>query len=323
MRRLDKLKSRLKPFGFDDKLILVSMKGDPLPDDLIGETQGYDLISRADLLVNMLYGTHPNIVNLFHRTALIDIDPGLLQLWMSEGKIDVAEHDFYFTIGETVGTSEAKFPDAGLDWIYTPPCVSLEWWPVKNGKGDAPYSTVTHWTMGEWMTDGDEVYANDKKEGFKPFLALPNYVSEPLELALRIAPDEVSERERLESLGWQIRDSWEIASTPWEYQEYIQGSRGEFSCVKPSCLRLQNAWVSDRTICYLASGKPVVVQNTGPSEILPDAEGMFRFESLDDAAEAIQEIESNYDHQCKRAREFAEQHFDAKRVVSKILEISL
>jgi glycosyltransferase involved in cell wall biosynthesis len=114
-----------------------------------------------------------------------------------------------------------------------------------------------------------------------------------------------------------------VASTLQQYQAYIQASRGEFSAVKPSCVRLQNAWISDRTLCYLASGKPAVVQHTGPSSLLPDSQGLFRFRTVEEAARALREVEENYDDNCKHARELVEEHFDAKKVAAKLLEIGL
>jgi len=127
----------------------------------------------------------------------------------------------------------------------------------------------------------------------------------------------------MERLGWRIRRSREVAATPEMYQRYIQRSRGEFSCVKRSCIEFQNAWVSDRTACYLASGKPVVVQNTGPSEFLPNGEGMFRFATPVEAARAFDQINADYEHHCKAARRLAEAHFDAKKTAAKILSHAL
>jgi hypothetical protein len=151
---------------------------------------------------------------------------------------------------------------------------------------------VPNWaTSKEWVTFGEESYPNDKRSGFEPFLDLPRRTIQPLELALglaaderlRLTPYEEAER-RLEGKGWRVRHAAAVAGTPGAYQEYIQGSRGEFSCAKPSCVRLQNAWVSDRTLCYLASGKPAVVQHTGPSRFLPDAAGLFGFRDVPEAA---------------------------------------
>src|SRR5207253_7093448 len=102
------------------------------------------------------------------------------------------------------------------------------------------------------------------------------------------------------------RHSSAEAGSPDAYRSYIQRPRGEFSCAKASCMQFQNAWVSDRTLCYLASGKPVVVQHTGPSSYLPNGEGMFRFTSLDEAAAAITEINADYERHCRAARAIAE-----------------
>ena len=107
------------------------------------------------------------------------------------------------------------------------------------------------------------------------------------------------------------------------YQSYIQRSRGEFSCAKPSFMKFQNAWISDRTLCYLASGKPVVVQNTGPSSFLPNGEGMFRFSTLGEAADALATINADYARHCRSAREVAEAYFDGRQVLERILNFAL
>src|SRR6185369_12105658 len=120
-----------------------------------------------------------------------------------------------------------------------------------------------------------------------------------------------------------IVPSREIASSTERYQSYIQQSRGEFSCAKRSCMKFQNGWVSDRTLCYLASGKPVVVQDTGPSAFLPNGEGMFRFSTLDQAAAALEAINADYEHHCRAARKLAETHFDARQTAGKILRGTL
>jgi hypothetical protein len=281
-----------------------------------------DAATEADLLLNFRYGTPPEVVGRFRRSILVDIDPGLLQVWMSASQISVARHDLYFSTGETVGRLEAKFPDAGLPWQYTPPCVALDWWPSHQAAGDAPFTTVSHWYMDEWIKDEDgEFYRNDKQSGFLPFLDLPSRTTQPLELALCLGYD--GERVELEERGWRVRHSHEVTSTPWDYQRYIQSSCGEFSCVKPSCIRLQNAWISDRTLCYLASGKPAVVQHTGPSRFLPDAAGLFRFRDPEEAARCLEAATADYERQCRLARALAEEYFDARKVVGSVLERAL
>jgi hypothetical protein len=253
---------------------------------------------------------------------LVDIDPGLLQIWMSQGQISVARHDLYFSIGETVCRPGAGLPDVELPWQYTPPCVAVDRWLPHRAAEDAPFTTVSHWYMDEWIRDDDgQLYRNDKQSGFLPYLDLPSRTTQPLELALCLGYD--GEQRELEERGWRVRQSNEVTSTPWDYQHYVQASRGEFSCVKPSCVRLQNAWISDRTLCYLASGKPVVIEHTGPSSFLPDAAGLFRFRTMNEAVHCLEMAATDYEQQCRLARALAEEHFDARKVVGRVLERAL
>jgi glycosyltransferase involved in cell wall biosynthesis len=144
-----------------------------------------------------------------------------------------------------------------------------------------------------------------------------------LELALDLPDTEPEERAALERLGWTVRRSHEVAGTPESYAAYVRRSKGEVSCAKPSSVRFAHAWISDRTLCYLASGKPAVVQHTGDSRYLPEGEGLFRFRETAEAAAAMDAITEDYDHHCRAARAVAEEHFDAERVVGRVLERAL
>src|SRR5207249_3653243 len=135
--------------------------------------------------------------------------------------------------------------------------------------------------------------------------------------------DEAEEKKMLERLGWEVVHAQSVASTPGEYQQFIRQSRGEFSSAKPSCMKLQNAWVSDRTLCYLASGRPAVVQHTGASRFLPDARGLLRFRDIEEAAKYLDMVAADYPRQCRLARELAEEFFDAREVVARVLERAL
>ena len=133
----------------------------------------------------------------------------------------------------------------------------------------------------------------------------------------------MQERETLESKGWRVRETAEVAGTPWDYQRYIQGSFAEFSCAKPSCVRLQGAWISDRTLCYLASGRPAAVQFTGASALLPENGGLLRFASLDAAVAALRAIKKDYEFHAQRARELAERVVNVRSVAQQVLEWAL
>jgi hypothetical protein len=180
--------------------------------------------------------------------------------------------------------------------------------------------------MDEWIVRKNRLgrtsyYRNDKRAGFKPFLNLPPLVPARFELAIALDGD-VHEQARLEKKGWQVREAHEITYSAACYQSYIQHSRGEFSCCKPAYQKLQTGWLSDRTVCYLASGKPAIVQDTG-SRYLPDASGLFRFRTLEQARRHVEAVCSDYDRQCQMARRLAVEHFDAKLVVGKLLSSAM
>jgi hypothetical protein len=331
---IDRQRNRLTPYGLGDDLVMgTSQDFDkelrrfvghvPLPDHLSRVVLDLEVVEDADLVVNFFYQMPAEWLSRFRRTALVDIDPGLLQGWMRANRQMVADHDFYVTTGETVGKTGSKIADTGHPWQYIPPCVSLDHWNVSPPPAEAAYTTVSHWQMGEYEYDGDKVYSNDKRTGFLPFIDLPNRTPASLELALFLSDSDEAEAEEWRARGWSIITSRSVSSTPQSYRRYIQSSRGEFSAVKPSCITLENAWISDRTLCYLASGKPAVVEHTGPSRLLPDGDGLFRVRDVAEAAKAIDYIEANYTEQSQGARALAETHFGATQAAERMLEIAL
>jgi hypothetical protein len=317
--RIAAFRDRLEPYGLRDRFILYTAGGEFLN---VSRRRVRAICRETDLLLNFYQRIPRWVLEQFRRTALVDIDPGLLQYWISSGEMLVQRHDLYFTTGETVGKPRAHFPDCGLRWIPIRPPVSLDLWPRTPAPPEAPFTTVSGWWgRSDWIRDGDEVYDNNKRHAFLEYAELPRRTQVPLELALDLnlnSPDDEADLQLLASKGWRIRLSPKVAGTPERYQHYIQSSRGEFSCAKQSCMRFQNAWVSDRTLCYLASGRPAVVQDTGPSSILPNGRGFFRFSTLEEAAAALDEIASAYKRHALAARELAEL-FDARRVAETIV----
>jgi hypothetical protein len=320
------LSTRLADAGLPDRLIVYTGNRDEERRYLTMEADRAEtLFARADLVLNFNYEISPELLARFRRTALIDIDPGLLQLWMHNGDLAVARHDLHFTTGDTVGTPAARFAAGGVDWIHIRPPVSLDRWPVVRDRPRAEFTTVSSWSSDEWATDGEESvwYENSKRASFLEYLGLPEVARVPLELALNLDDDERQDIALLESHGWRVCRAEEVAATPTAYRTYVQQSAGEFSCAKPSCMHLQNAWVSDRTICYLASGRPAVVQHTGPSDSLDGGRGILRFTTLEQAAEALESVATDYDGHCSSAREVAETYFDARKIAAVILEAAL
>jgi hypothetical protein len=316
------LKSRLEPYGLADSVALFSLTDDPLPSEVAECALDFGEATEADLLINLWHSLPAFVVRRFRASAFVDTDPGLLQIWMTRGDVRLAPHDIYFTIGETVGTSAARFPDCGLRWHYTPPPVFLSEWPPAPADSTAPYTTVTHWWGSNFEFRGRAI-SEEKRDSFVKFMELPSRTSARLELAVCLAEHYETFRRQMEPAGWRLRDAWKVTSSLEGYRAYIQRSRGEFSCAKPAYVTLETAWVSDRTLCYLASGKPAIVQHTGPSRFLPDAGGLFRFRTQAEAVRALDAAESDYGGHCRQARALAEEHFDARRVVRRVLDRAL
>jgi hypothetical protein len=342
-RLLSSFLERMSRFGFEGRTLLYARDRQQCGAGsfhFIGCTssEAEGVLRRADLLLNFDYAIDPRLLACARRTALVDIDPGLLQFWMSTGQLEVLPHDRYLTTGETVGTPSARFPDCGLRWTHIRPPVCLDLWPFTYDPRAEAFTTVSSWSSTDWLKvteNGQTVLReNTKRVAFLEFVDLPSHTSQPLELALYLVDkdgarckqevdEDAADRARLEGHGWRVRDSRDVAGRPEAYRTYIQRSRGEFSCAKPSCMEFQNAWISDRTLCYLASGKPAVVQHTGPSRFLPHGEGMFRFLSREDAAAALEAINADYERHCRAARDIAETHFDSKRVLEGVLNAAL
>ena len=347
-RQLSTFHERMKRFGLEGQTLLYAIDRPPQGGAgsfrFIGCTwaEAEAVLRRADLLLNFHYAIDPRLLACARRTALVDIDPGLLQFWMSTGQLAVAPHDRYLTISETVGTPAARFADwgGGLRWSHFRPPVCLDLWPFTYDPRAEAFTTVSSWSSNDWLKvteDGEPVLReNTKRVSFLTFVDLPGHTSQPLELALylldrdgesrartRQVAKDAADRAILERHGWRVRDSRELAGSPEAYQTYVQQSRGEFSCAKPSYVEFQSAWISDRTLCYLASGKPVVVQHTGPSSYLPHGEGMFRFTSVGEAAEALEAINADYPRHCRAARSIAETFFDSRRALEGLLNAAL
>jgi len=312
------LERRLEPFDLARDFVLVSFRN-----DAVLHPRSCEDVFEADLLINFVYGAPARFVRRFPRSALMDIDPGLLQIWMDRRQIEVAPHDRFFTIGETVGAEPARFPTGGLDWIFTPPPVYLPAWPPLAPREGGRYTTVTGW-WDEWMEFEGETFSNEKRTTFLAYVDLPARAPVDLELAI-IIDKETARRDVpvLEEHGWTVSESRRICETPEDFRRYVQGSRGEFTCARPSSPRLGTTWIGDRTLCYLASGRPAVVEATAPSRFAFDDGGLLRFRNPDEAAQALAEIESDYGRHCRRAREIAEKRFDATVVAGAVVERGL
>src|SRR6058998_4074775 len=218
--------NRMKQFGFEGRTLLYdTVDGQPC---FVGNTRSdaEAVLRRADVLLNFHYAIDPRLLACARRTALVDIDPGLLQFWMSTGELDVPPHDCYLTTGETVGTPAARFSDCGLPWIHIRPAICLDLWPFTFNPLAEAFTTVSTWLTTDFLKvleNGKTVLReNTKRISFLRFLDLPRRTRQPLELALYLVDKDAEERARLECHGWRVRHPREVADSPEAYRSYIQ-----------------------------------------------------------------------------------------------------
>jgi hypothetical protein len=252
--------------------------------------------------------------------VFLDIDPGFMHMWRALGLHDAFRgHDVYVTVGESVGSPECTIPTGGIDWITTPQPVVLEHWPAQPSPGRA-FTSVGSWRGPFGPIEYEGATYGLRVHEFRKFAELPRRVSPPLEIALDIDDADERDVELLRTAGWTLRDPRDVAADPWRYRDYVQGSSAELMVAKNMYVRSRSGWFSDRSICYLASGRPVLAQETGFSKHHPAGEGLLAFSTLDEAAEGVNRIAADYEAHARAARTLAEEHFDSDRVLRRLLE---
>jgi hypothetical protein len=259
-------------------------------------------------------------------TAYVDTDPGYSQAKLAAADAGVADekvaasaalirkHDLFFTLGEHIGQPGCLIPTAGLAWHPTRQPIMLDNWPVRPAP-EGRFTTVMSWRIEPTPpVVAGRVYGGKDVE-FLRFLDLPGRTSEPLEVALSGA----APRERIVAAGWRLVDAHTVSSTMTAYRDYIVGSRGEWSIAKNAYVALRSGWFSTRSAAYLACGKPVVVQETGFSAHVPTGPGVHAFTNADEAVAALADVRRDYPKACQHARAIAEECFDARRVLGRLL----
>jgi len=255
------------------------------------------------------------------RRVYVESDPFASQVKVARGdEMTIATleaHDAHFSFGENLGAPDCDAPIERFRWLPTRQPVVVDLWDNPCGAGES-YTTITTWhNKGKNVTYRGDTYYWTKDREFEKFLDLPRRRSVSFELAAGV--DEDTER-RLRGLGWRQTHSVEISKDFDRYRGYIQNSRGEFTIARDQYVRPYTGWFSDRSACYLAAGRPVITQETGFSKFLPTGKGLFGFRTMEDILAAVDEVESDYEGNCRRAREIAEEYFAAEKVVGSLME---
>jgi hypothetical protein len=306
----------MRRFGLDDKWALVCDHGSYT----IGRsrTDILEQVRASEALINVMgFLADDEILAAAPRRVFLDIDPGFPQMWRELGLHDAfRRHDAYVTIAENMGHPSCAIPTCGLDWISTPQPVVLDEWPAAgDAAGSGAVTSVVSWRGANGpVTYQGKTYGLRARE-FRKFVALPKHSGGRFELALDIHPGDERDLDLLCSNGWSLVSPEQVAGDPWRYRDYIRNSAAELMIAKNMYVDTRSGWVSDRSICYLASGRPVVAQDTGVTHLFPTGEGLLTFTSLEEAVDAVCSVQREPRRHQRAARRLAEEYFESSKVL--------
>ena len=288
----------------------------------LSEARIEQLYREADAFLNVTGAQELREEHLaIKRRIYVESDPFASQVKVAKGDAGMirtlAAHDTLFSFGENLGAADCDVPMEKFQWLPTRQPVAMELWNGPVCGGDT-FNTITTWhNKGkniEWR--GDTWYWTKDRE-FEKFLDLPKL--RPAKFELAVTGDEKL-REMLNSRGWSQVSSIDMSRDTRCYHDYIQRARGEFTVARDQYVRPRTGWFSDRSACYLAAGRPVITQETGFSKFLPTGKGLFAFKTMDDILHAVDAIETDYEGNCRAAREIAAEYFGAEKVVGSLME---
>ena len=309
----------MRAFGLDDAAALVvrgSRETVGLPfARLLEAARG------ADLLVNVSGMLDGPLAEEPAMRVFLDLDPAFIQLWHAAEGIDMGfnRHERFVTVGLALGHPDCPVPTGGRDWITTPQPVVLDHWPPSPPATGGAVTTIGNF-RGYGSIEWDGRLYGQKVHALRELYELPGRIDERVVLAMAVHPDEHDDLVALRRNGWSLADPLQVAGSPGAYGDFIRASKAELGIAKSGYVHSRVGWFSDRSVCYLASGRPVVAQDTAYSRYLPVGEGLLPFSDVDDAAAALERVAADLPRHGRAARAIAQDVFDSDRVLTALLD---
>jgi len=277
-------------------------------------------LASADLLIDIGGTCSLDEFSLVPRRALIDMDPMFTQVGRFAGR-HLHDYQAHFTYGTNIGQADCRIPTADVSWIPTLPPIVAQAWSDRSAVAPTPgrITTVCNWGAYGGVEYGGERYGQ-KDEEFTKIIGLAASSPQPLEIAIAGASD--SSISQLTEAGWLLRSAEEVTTDFDAYSAYVGNSVAEFSVAKNAYVKSRSGWFSDRSVCYLASGRPVVLQDTGAAKALPRSPALLFFSSFAEALEQLRQLGSDYSSRCRAARELAETVFSHDSVLTRLIDES-
>ena len=316
------LKAVMERFGLEDDYCLLGADR-----DVLGGIDRADALERTRDSLGLInvngFLDDEEFLAVAPRRVYLDIDPGFAQMWRQLGLHDAfAGHDVFVTVAEKIGRPGCRVPTCDIDWITTRPPVVLDLWPESAEAGEA-FTTVGSWRGPFAPVDFEGTSFGLRAHEFRKLFELPELTGERFEVALDIDRADLSDLAQLDRYGWRLRNPHTAAGSPDEYQAFIQMSKAELMVAKNMYVETRGGWFSDRSACYLASGRPVIAEDTGLAGLYPLGDGLVPFHTLEDAVAGVEEVSSNYPRHARAAREIAESELRSDRVLETLVEKAL
>lgn len=257
------------------------------------------------------------------KKIFIDSDPMFTQVGLLAAGAAVRDrvqaHDFHFTFAEHIGAGDCRVPAAGFRWFPTRQPVVLDWWTPSDAPPRDVWTTVMNWVSYKPCEHDGDTWGQKDVE-LETFMSLPGRTTQKIELACGRGPGNKRPTDRLLQNGWTIIEPDEHLPDPWTYRDYLRGSKGEWSIAKEGYVKSRSGWFSCRSACYLALGRPCVLQDTGWSAHYPTGAGLRAFRTMDEAVAGLEAVAGDYAAHSRAARRVAEECFDARKVLGAMLE---
>jgi hypothetical protein len=315
------LKDSIERFGFEDRWTYWDAINDVYHG--LSRERVFELLKGADALINLCGATRLRDEHMACPVRImVDTDPVYEQIKYAKAdpgaRAYLDAHTHFFTYGENVGGPGWIVPLCGVPWQPTRPPVVTSLWPAAPGAPEA-FTTIATWeNKGKNIEFEGEQYVWSKHVNFLRMLDVPKAAGVPFTMAM--LPPTAEIEAQVTAAGWRLTDPRPVSASIDAYGDFIRGSRAEFTVTKDIYVRPKSGWFSDRSVCYLASGRPVVTMATEFSRFYPVGEGLFEYADKAGALDAIAAVNADYARHAKAARHLAEEFFDAKRVVGKMMK---
>jgi hypothetical protein len=309
----------MQSFGLDGSFSLTYDGGERvigLPRDEVRRR-----VAEAPILLNVMgFLEDEEILSAARRRVFLDIDPGFGQMWRELKLHDpFSGHDDYVTMGRNIGRPECRIPTCGLRWVTMPQPVVLEHWPPADAPGEA-FTSIGAWRGPNGPVEFDGVRYGLRCHELRRFVGVPGRCTHSkFEMALDIHPADAKDIATLRENGWSLVDPKAVAGDPDAYRRYVAGSKAEFMVPKEMYVATNSGLLSDRSVYYLASGRPVLARDTGIRDLYPTGEGLLTFSTPDEAVAGADSIHADYARHAKAAREIATEYFDSDKVLGRLL----